>query len=159
MSTDSPIVLTPAGHDRIEKELERLKTVERREVAERIRDSKQFGEYSENAEYEDAKIEQAFVEGRITELRRILQIARVIEPDEIPTDVIGIGSIVTVKDMKHKDEWEFTLVSPFESDPDQDRISDESPIGNALLGKKVGDVVDVSIPDGHIKYKILGIRK
>ena len=154
-----PIVLTPAGHDRIEKELERLKTVERREVAERIRDSKQFGEYSENAEYEDAKIEQAFVEGRITALRRILQIARVIEPDEIPTDVIGIGSIVTVKDMKHKDEWEFTLVSPFESDPDQDRISDESPIGNALLGKKVGDVVDVSIPDGHIKYKILGIRK
>ena len=159
MSTDSPIVLTPAGHDRIEKDLERLKTVERREVAERIRDSKQFGEYSENAEYEDAKIEQAFVEGRIQELRRILQMARVIEPDEIPTDEIGIGSIVTVKDMKHKDEWEFTLVSPIESDPDQDRISDESPIGNALFGRKVGEVVDVPIPDGHVKYKILGIRK
>lgn len=159
MSFESPIVLTPAGHERIEKELDRLKTTERREVAERIRDSKQFGEYAENAEYEDAKIEQAFVEGRIQELRRILSIARVLDESEIPTNTIGIGSIVTVREARHNEEWEFMLVGSVESDPEQDRISDESPVGHALFGKKVGDSVNVAIPDGHIKYKVLSIRK
>lgn len=158
MSFDQ-MVLTPDGHDKIEKELERLRTVDRREVAERIRDSKQFGEFSENAEYEDAKMEQAFVEGRIQELSRILQIAQVLNVHEIPVDKIGLGSIVTVKDMNRKEDWEFTLVGSVESDPDSDRISDESPVGQALLGKKAGDVVTVAIPDGRIKYKVLSIRK
>src|SRR2546427_1954508 len=114
MSTDNQIVLTASGYSKIEKELDRLRTVERREVADRIRDSKQFGEFAENAEYEDAKIEQAFVEGRITELRRILAIAQVLEDEDIPTDRIGLGSIVTVLDVKAGEEWEFTLVGSVE---------------------------------------------
>src|SRR2546423_14035391 len=123
MSTEFNIVLTPEGHDRIEKELEHLRTVERAEVADRIRDAKQFGEFSENAEYEEAKNQQAFVEGRIQELRHILQIAHVLQPEDIPTGTVGLGSRVTVKDLDEGDKWEFTLVGSVESDPDKDRIS------------------------------------
>jgi transcription elongation factor GreA len=159
LSTDHPIVLTPDGYDRIEKELERLKTVDRHEVADRIRESKQFGEFSENAEYEEAKNEQAFVEGRIDDLRRILANAHVLNPKEIRTDVIGIGSRVTVHDIEEDEDWEFTLVGSVESDPGADRISDESPVGRALLGKKVGEVVSVAVPDGTIQYKVVKIRK
>lgn len=159
MSTEDRIVLTSRGYEKIEKELEHLRTVHRREVADRIREAKQFGEFSENAEYEDAKIEQAFIEGRIQDLRRILQNAQVMRTEEIPTDQVGIGSIVTVTDVDTGEEWEFTLVGSVESDPDNDRISDESPVGEALLGKKVGDVVDITIPDGHIRYRVENIRK
>lgn len=159
MSTDTQLVLTAPGYDRIEKELERLRTIERREVADRIRDSKQFGEFTENAEYEDAKIEQAFVEGRIQDLRRILLSARILDDSEIPTDTVGIGSIVTVLDLEAGEEWEFTLVGSVESDPESDRISDESPVGEALYGRRVGDEVDVAIPDGHIRYRVVSIRK
>jgi len=159
MSTEHRIVLTPSGYEKIEKELERLRTVERREVADRIRESKQFGDFTENAEYEDAKIEQAFVEGRIQDLRRILQIAQVLDEGDIPTDRVGLGSIVTVRDVADGETWEFTLVGSVESDPEHDRISDESPIGEALLGKKIGDEVNITIPDGHILYRVENIRK
>jgi transcription elongation factor GreA len=159
MSTDRPIILTPSGFERIEKDLEHLRTVERREVANRIRDSKQFGEFTENAEYEDAKIEQAFVESRIRDLVRILDSASVLEYDDIPTDKIGLGSIVTVIELDVDEEWEFTLVDSAESDPVHDRISDESPVGEALYGHKVGDEVDVAVPDGHVRYRVKGIRK
>ncbi len=159
MSVENPILLTPEGFAKIEKDLERLRTVERREVAERIRESKQFGEFTENAEYEDAKIEQAFVEGRIQDLYRIVQMAHVLQPEDIPTDHVGIGSKVTVRDLEMEDDWEFTLVGSVESDPDNDRISDESPVGQALLGKTVGDRVSVRIPDGVIEYEIVAIRK
>lgn len=159
MSEEDVVVLTPGGYARIERELERLRTVERREVAERIRESKQFGEFSENAEYEDAKIAQAFVEGRIGELRRVLQHAQVLDDSEIPVDTIGIGSIVTVLDVDEGEEWTFTLVGSIESDPDNDRISDESPVGLALYGKKVGDEVQIAIPDGSIRYRVLRIEK
>ena len=159
MSTDHAILLTPEGYSKIEKELDRLRTVDRHQVADRIRESKQFGEFSENAEYEEAKNEQAFVEGRIDELRRILANSHVLSPADIPTDEIGVGSIVTVYDQEMKEEWEFTLVGSVESDPEADRISDESPVGRALLGKKKGDVVTVSVPDGTIKYKVVKIRK
>lgn len=159
MSLEHQVVLTPQGYEKIEKELERLRTVDRREVADRIRDSKQFGEFTENAEYEDAKIEQAFVEGRIQELRRVLQLAQVIDESEIPTDSVGIGSIVTVKDIEMDEDWEFTMVGSMESDPDNDRISDESPVGQSLLGKKVGDEVNVAVPDGQIRYRVVSIRK
>src|SRR5437016_6642422 len=120
MSLDTQLVLTAQGYAKIERELERLRTVDRREVAERIRDSKQFGEFTENAEYEDAKIEQAFVEGRIQDLRRILMVAHVLDESEISTDRIGLGSVVTVKDIQAKEDWEFTLVGSVESDPDND---------------------------------------
>ena len=159
MSTDFAIILTPEGYSKIEKELDRLKTVDRHAVADRIRESKQFGEFSENAEYEEAKNEQAFVEGRIDELRRILANAHVLNPDEIRTDEVGVGSVVTVFDHELDEDWEFTLVGSVESDPGADRISDESPVGRALLGKKVGDVVTVAVPDGTAKYKVKKIRK
>jgi transcription elongation factor GreA len=153
------IVLTKPGYEKIEKELEHLRTVERPQVADRIRDAKQFGELAENAEYEDAKNEQAFVEGRIQELRRILQNAHILMDEEIPTDMVGLGSIVKVSDLDMDDEWEFRLVGFVESDPDQDKISDESPIGEALLGKQVGDEVTINVPDGQIRYRIESIRK
>ena len=159
MSTEYRIVLTPEGYQKIDKELERLRTVDRHEVADRIRDAKQFGEFTENAEYEEAKKEQAFIEGRIQELRHVLQNAQILQDDEIPTDTVGIGSLVTVTDTDTGDDWEFKLVGSFESDPDNDKISDESPIGEALFGKKVGDTVDVIIPDGQIQYRIDNIRK
>jgi transcription elongation factor GreA len=159
MSTEYRIVLTPEGYEKIDKELERLRTVERHAVADRIRDAKQFGEFTENAEYEEAKKEQAFIEGRIQELRHVLQNAQILQDDEIPTDAVGIGSLVTVTEVDTGDEWEFKLVGSFESDPDNDKISDESPIGEALFGKRVGDTVDVTIPDGQIQYRIDQIRK
>jgi transcription elongation factor GreA len=153
------IVLTRPGYEKIEKELDHLRTVQRHEVADRIRDAKQFGELAENAEYDDAKNAQAFVEGRIHELRSILLNAHILADEEIPTDTVGLGSIVKVKDLDTDEEWEFTLVGFVESDPDQDKISDESPIGEALLGKTVGDEVTVSVPDGQIRYRIENIRK
>ena len=159
MSTDHRIVLTPSGYAKIEKELDRLRTVERREVADRIRDAKQFGEFSENAEYEEAKIEQAFLEGRIQDLRRVVMNAQVLRDEDIPVDEVGIGSIVKVMDLDMDEEWEFTLVGSAETDPDHDRISDESPIGEALFGKRVGDEVSVIVPDGTIRYRVENIRK
>ena len=159
MNMDHRIVLTSGGYQKILKELEHLRTVQRREVADRIRDSKQFGELTENAEYEDAKIEQAFIEGRIQDLKHIIQSAQVLEEDEIPVDTVGLGSIVTVLDLDENEEWEFTLVSSIESNPDEDKISDESPIGEQLFGKRIGDEVNVKIPDGKIRYRIENIRK
>ena len=159
MSTELEIVLTPPGYARIERELERLRTVDRHAVADRIRDAKAFGEFAENAEYEDAKNEQAIVEGRIQELKRILQISRILQDEDIPVDTAGIGSIVKIIDLDTDDEWEFTMVGFVESDPDNDKISDESPIGMALFGKKIGDSVDVTVPDGQVRYKIVNIHK
>jgi transcription elongation factor GreA len=152
------IVLTPAGFTELNDEYTRLRTVERREVAERIRDAITYGELTENSEYEDAKNQQAFLEGRIEDLRHILQAARIIEDDEIPVDEVGLGSIVSVIE-ETGDDWEITIVSPFEADPSRDKISDESPLGESLFGKKVGDAVVVRAPAGAQTYKIKSIRK
>ena len=159
MSVDYEIVLTKRGLAKIEKELDHLRTVSRPNVADRIRDAKAFGEFAENAEYEDAKNEQAIVEGRIQELRHIVQNSQLLEEEDIPTDLVGLGSIVKVMDLDLNEEWELTLVGFVESDPDNDRISDESPIGQALFGHKVGDSVRVTVPDGIVNYRIDGIRK
>ena len=159
MNVESEIILTPNGLKKIEQELEHLRGVRRKEVAERIRESKQFGEFSENSEYEDAKTEQAFVEGRILDLKQIILNAHVIEKKEIPTKVVGVGSKVTVRDMGTKDQWEYTIVGSVEADPSENRISNESPVGQALVDKKVGDVVEVEIPAGKAKYKIIKITK
>lgn len=154
------ILLTIAGLKRIEEELDQLRTVHRKRVANRIRESMQMaGELNENSEFEDAKNEQAFVEGRIDELRQILGSARVIEEDEVLTDRVGVGSIVHVKDLETSDDWEWTIVGTFEANPAEDKISNESPVGEALMGKRVGDVASVRIPAGMAKYEILGIRK
>ena len=159
MNGDGRIILTSDGLKRIQGELEHLVTVHRREVAERIRDSKEFGELSENSEYEDAKTEQAFIEGKILELKRILQIAYVIQASDIPSDRVGIGTNVTVLDMKTNDEWHFSIVGSVEADPAENRISNESPVGEALMDKKVGAVVQVKVPDGKVKYKVISIGK
>ncbi|MCS6950008.1 MAG: transcription elongation factor GreA [bacterium] len=153
------IVLTAEGYARIEKELEHLSRVERKAVADRIREAKDFGELTENAEYEEAKSEQALIEGRLLELRQILSHAVILREEDISTDHVGIGSYVRVRDLDTGEEWEFRMVSPFEADPDEDRISHESPIGEALMGHKVGDVVEVNIPAGKVRYQILDIHK
>jgi transcription elongation factor GreA len=157
--TEKPLILTRAGFKRIEEELEKLTTVRRHEVAEHIRDAKAFGAIEENAEYEAAKTEQAFVEGRILELKNILNVARIIDDANAPTDEVGIGSVVTVKDLETDEEWDYTIVGSVEADPDEDRISNESPIGEALMGRKVGDVVDIKIPAGVARYEIMAIGR
>lgn len=159
MQTDKEIILTAGGLQKIEHELEMLRTVHRKRVADRIRDSKQFGEFSENSEYEDAKIEQAFVEGKIEELKSILMHAHVIDADEVETDKVSIGSIVKVRDLETSDEWEYTIVGPVEANPAEDRISNESPVGEALIGRSIGDRLQVEIPAGIARYEIKGIRK
>lgn len=151
------IVLTPVGYKELVNELESLRTVERRDVAERIRDAITYGELTENSEYEDAKNAQAFLEGRIEDLKHIMQLARPMEMDEISTDQVGLGSIVTVRD--DIEDWEFTLVTPVEADPSREKISDESPVGEALVGKKVGEAVTVTTPAGKTRYEVVAIRK
>lgn len=153
------IVLTLSGRRRIESELERLVTVERHDVADRIRHAKAFGDLTENAEYEAAKTAQAFVEGRILDLKRILANARTLTEEEVPTDKVGLGSMVTVRDLDYGDEWTMTLVSPFEADPDKDRISNRSPLGQALVGHRVGETLEVKTPGGVTHYEIAQIGK
>lgn len=157
--TERQIVLTPAGLERIEAELRELQTVRRQEVAEHIRQAKDLGDVAENPEYEDAKTEQAFLEGRIADLKLVLGNCTIIEDEDIPTDEVGLGSVVKVKDMELDEDWEFTLVGSFEADPDEDRISNEAPIGEALFGHKVGDEVSIQVPAGDIQYKIVSIRR
>jgi len=156
---EEEIVLTAEGLRVIEQELDRLVTVDRHEVAERIRDAKDYGELTENAEYESAKNAQAFIEGRILELKRIVAGARILGVDEIRTDAVGLGSKVTVRDLSFDEEFTLTLVSPFEADPDKDRISDVSPIGKALLGHSAGDTVRVAAPGGELTLDIVRIEK
>jgi len=152
------IVLTAEGYKELMDELEKLRTTERRDVADRIRDAITYGELTENSEYEDAKNAQAFLEGRIEDLKHIMQIARPLDPDEIPMDHVGLGSVVKVRDDGDED-WEFTLVSPVEANPNREKISDESPVGEALFGKRVGDRVSVNTPSGRTYFTIVGIRK
>lgn len=157
--SERQLILTSTGLKRIEDELRHLQTVRRQEVAEAIRHAKDLGDVSENPEYETAKTDQAFLEGRISELKAMLGSARVIDETEALTDQVGIGSVVKVRDLDHKEQIEFTVVGSYEADPDEDRISNESPIGEALVGAKVGDVVEVAVPVGKVRYKVLGIRR
>jgi transcription elongation factor GreA len=158
MQAQREVILTVQGLKKIEEELDELRKVGRKRVAERIRDSKQFGELTENSEFEDAKNEQAQVEGRIDELRQILAAAQVVELEDISTDEVGVGSIVGIRDVNSRNQWEWTIVGTFEADPAQDRISNESPVGEALIGKKIGDIVSIDIPAGKVKYEIVSIR-
>ena len=150
MQAQREVILTVQGLKKIEEELDELRKVGRKRVAERIRDSKQFGELTENSEFEDAKNEQAQVEGRIDELRQILAAAQVVELEDISTDEVGVGSIVGIRDVNSRNQWEWTIVGTFEADPAQDRISNESPVGEALIGKKIGDIVSIDIPAGKV---------
>lgn len=157
--SDKEVILTQDGLKRLEEELENLKSVKRREVAERIKVAIGYGDISENSEYEDAKNEQAFIEGRIITLEKMLRNARIINNDEIDTDTVSIGSTVIVEDLEFGDKMEYTIVGTAESDPLNNKISNESPVGSAILGKKKGAVVDVNVPAGVIQYQIVDIKK
>jgi transcription elongation factor GreA len=157
--SDKEVLLTPDGLKRLEEELENLKSVKRREVAERIKIAIGYGDISENSEYEDAKNEQAFIEGRIITLEKMLRNARIINNDEIDLETVSIGSTVIVEDLEYGDTMEFTIVGTAESDPQQNKISNESPVGKAIIGKKKGTIVEVNVPAGIIQYKIVDIKK
>lgn len=156
---EKEVILTPEGFVKLENELEHLKSVKRKEVAERIKVAISYGDISENSEYDDAKNEQAFIEGRILTLEKMLRNARVIKEDEVDTEVVSIGSKVLLKDLEFDDEVEYTIVGSAESNPSENKISNESPVGQALLGKKVGDTIEVQVPMGTIKYQLLDIKK
>jgi len=156
---EKEIVLTRDGLTKLEEELDELKTVHRREVNERIRQAKEFGDISENAEYEDAKQEQAFVEGRILKLEGMIRNARIIDQSDYVPDEVHLGATVKVKEMASGTSREFTIVGSAEADPKNARLSNESPVGMALMGRKQGDTVDVTTPRGPMKYKIEGINK
>ncbi|MEC0244022.1 transcription elongation factor GreA [Paenibacillus dokdonensis] len=157
--SDKEVILTQDGLKKLEDELENLKSVKRREVAERIKVAIGYGDISENSEYEDAKNEQAFIEGRIITLEKLLRNARIINSDEINTDVVGVGATVTVQDLEFGDTMEYTIVGTAESDPLNNKISNESPVGKAILGKQKNTTVDVNVPAGVVQYKIIDIKK
>ncbi|AHD07606.1 transcription elongation factor GreA [Paenibacillus larvae subsp. larvae DSM 25430] len=157
--SEKEVILTQEGLSKLENELDHLKSVKRREVAERIKVAIGYGDISENSEYEDAKNEQAFIEGRIITLEKMLRNARIINSDDVDTDTVSVGSTVTMKDLEFGDTVEYTIVGTAESDPFLNKISNESPVGKAILGKQKGAIVDVNVPAGVIKYEIIDIKK
>jgi transcription elongation factor GreA len=152
------VILTPEGYEKLKDEIEYLSTHKRREVAERIRIAREFGDIAENAEYDDAKNEQAMLEHRIAMLEERLSAARVIDVGEVSTDVVTIGSLVRLKDMDANETIEYHIVGSAEANPAQHKLSNESPVGKAIIGHKKGDVVEVAAPRGSLKYKILAIK-
>ena len=152
------IVLTPKGYDKLKKEIEHLSTVKRREIAERIRTAREFGDIQENAEYDDAKNEQALLEHRIATLEERLRSARVISKRDITTDVVSVGSRVRLRDVAAKKTFEYHIVGSAEADPADNKLSNESPVGKAIIGKKKGETVEVAAPRGALKFKILEIK-
>lgn len=156
---EKQVFLTAEGLVKIEDELDDLKSVKRKEIAERIKVALSFGDISENSEYDQAKNEQAQLEERIAKLENMLRNAKVIDEDEITTDKVSVGSKVVVKDLEFDEEMEYVIVGSAEADPYEGRISNESPLGSALIGYKTGEIVEVNVPDGVIKYEILNITR
>ncbi|MGE5473488.1 MAG: transcription elongation factor GreA [Ignavibacteriales bacterium] len=156
---DKEVILTYEGLKKLEDELENLKSVKRREIAERIKAALAFGDLSENAEYDEAKNDQAYVEARIAHIENMLKHAKLIDEDEITTDTVGLGTKVKVLDVDEKEEVEYTIVGSTEADPSNFKISNESPVGRALIGQAVGNDVKVIVPDGIISLKVLEIHK
>src|SRR5215216_1217923 len=153
------VILTPEGYKKLKAEIELLSTEKRREVAERIRVARQFGDIAENAEYDDAKNDQMLLEHRIARLEEQLRNARVIEKKEISSDVVSVGSTVRLRDVDAKQTVEYHIVGSAEANPSEYKLSNESPVGKAILGHKKGETVDVTTPRGaRLKYKILEIK-
>jgi transcription elongation factor GreA len=154
------VILTPEGLEKLKEELELLSSTKRREVAERIKEAREFGDISENSEYDDAKNEQAMLESRIALLQEKLRMATVIDAEELSTDVVGIGSVVHVKDEKTGKSVKYTIVGSAEASPEEAKLSNESPVGRALIGRKRNDVVAVQVPRGPArKLKITKIDR
>jgi len=156
--TEKEVILTEDGLRKVEAELDELKSVHRKEVNDRIRQAKEFGDISENAEYEDAKQEQAFVEGRILKLEAMIRNAKIIVEGEGGADEVHLGSTVKVRNATSGAEAEYTIVGSAESDPLNAKISNESPIGVALMGAKPGSTVTAATPGGEVQLKIVSIR-
>ncbi len=154
---EKPVMLTREGLKNLENELENLKSVRRGEVAERIKQAIDFGDISENSEYEDAKNEQAFIEGRIVTLEKMLRNSHIIEDDD-DQNIVHLGCTVVIKDLEFDEDMEYTLVGSAEADPTEFKISNESPVGKAIVGQPVGSTVEVNVPAGLLKYKILEIK-
>lgn len=147
------------GYIKLEKDLEYLVTVKRSEVAEKLKEARSFGDLSENAEYDEAKNEQGILEARIAELELYIANAEVVDDDDVTVHEVGIGSRIKVKDIEIDDIEELQIVGSTESDPDNNKISDESPIGRAALKKHVGDIIEVDAPSGKLKFEIMEISK
>lgn len=154
---DEAVILTREGLENLKEELVNLKTVRRKEVAERLKQAIDFGDLSENSEYDDAKNEQAFIEGRIQTLEATIHKAKVIEDENISSGVINIGSYVTVRDVEFDDVEEYRIVGTSEADPMQNKISNESPLGAALLGKRQGQTIKVKAPVGTLEYEVISV--
>lgn len=159
MGEQQEVILTQEGFDKLEEELNYLKTEKRTEIAERIKVARGFGDLSENSEYDEAKNAQAENEQQIVELEAKIRHAKVIDSKEIDTKTVQIGNTVKLYDEEFEEEIEYTIVGSTEVDLTENKISNESPIGKALLGRKKGEVVDVDAPDGIIKFEILAIKK
>ena len=156
---EKEFILTQEGYDNLEKELERLKTVERYEIAERIKVALGFGDLSENSEYDEAKNAQAQNEIKIAELEEKIKYAKIIDESEVDLETVQVGNIVKVLDIEFNEEIEYTIVGSTEVDLALNKISNESPLGAALLGKRKKDIVEVQAPVGVIKYKVVKISK
>jgi len=153
------VLLTPEGYEKLTQELDLLRTDRRREVADRIRVAREFGEIAENAEYDDAKNEQAMLEHKIAQLEERLLNARVIDPTDVDTSVVSVGSFVRLRDVDAKQTVEYHIVGSAEANPAERRLSNESPVGRAILGRKKGETVEVQTPRGSkIKFKIMEIK-
>lgn len=155
---EKDVMLTVIGLKQLEEELEQLKSVKRRQVAERIKQAIEFGDISENSEYEDAKNEQAFIEGRILTLEKMLRNAKIIDDENLGNEAVALGSKVLLKDLEFGDELEYSIVGSVEADPDNNKISNESPVGKAIIGQPKGSVVEVTVPAGVLKYEIVDIK-
>jgi transcription elongation factor GreA len=150
------VILTHRGLEKLEKELEYLKSIKRREIAARIKAAISFGDISENSEYDDAKNEQAFIEGRIITLEKMLRNAWIIDSSQ-SSDVVSLGSTVVLRDLELNEDFKYTIVGSAEANPAENKISNESPVGKAILGKKINDIIEVSVPAGILKYQIISI--
>ncbi|MBD3109549.1 transcription elongation factor GreA [Bacillus sp. AGMB 02131] len=158
MAIEKVFPMTKEGKLKLEQELENLKTVKRKEVVERIKIARSFGDLSENSEYDSAKEEQAFVEGRITTLENMIRNAKIIEESELDSDTVSLGKTVTFVELPDGDEESYSIVGSAEADPFEGKISNDSPIAKSLLGKRVGDEVAVQTPGGEMNVRIVSIR-
>jgi transcription elongation factor GreA len=156
---EDDIVLTRSGYEKLQEELDNLKNVKRWEVAKRLEHARAFGDITENSEYEDAKQEQAFLAGRILDIERTLDNARIIKEEELDSGSVNLGSLVILRDLEHKEDLTFRVVSSPEARGSRECISDQSPVGKAILNRKTGETVEVTAPSGVLRFKILKIEK
>lgn len=156
---NNQVILTQDGLKEKQEKLDYLKTIKRAEISEQIKEARAFGDLSENAEYDEAKNEQARVEYDIAQLEKVLRNAVVVEDNTIDLSTVGIGTTVRILDLEFNEEEEYHVVGSAEADADKQRLSNESPVGAALIGKKVGDIADVSTPGGTIQFKVIDIFK